>query len=148
MRKRIVQNSVIFQIEDGKRGFPVIAVQNIGQVAEFRQKVDDRAAEEGKAQGIIPVTVEPRTVEQMLVADGIDRHTVQLALVQSAGELTLSQMDNTGFNQRKLIAIVFLCDTIHGDHDCQFVPRFLKRRRKGKRHIRQTAGFAKRSTFA
>ena len=99
MRKRIVQNGVIFQIEDGKRGFPVIAVQNIGQVAEFRQQVDDRAAEEGKAQGIIPVTIEPRTVEQMLVADGIDRHTVQLALVQSAGELTLSQMDNAGFNQ-------------------------------------------------
>lgn len=76
MRKFRPQHRVVFQIQDRQRGFPVVAVQNIRQVAEFRQQIDYRAAEEREAQRIVAIAVQARAMEQMLIADGVNGHAV------------------------------------------------------------------------
>ena len=123
-------------------------MQNIGQRAKFRQQVDHRAAEEREPQRIVAIAVQARPVEEMLVADGVHRHAVQRAAVQRAGEAALAERDGTGLDQFKLIAAVFLRNAIHRYNDGHVVARFLKGRGEGKRHIRQTAGFAEGGTFA
>ena len=142
------QHRVVFEIENRQRRFPVVAMQNIGQRAKFRQQVDHRAAEEREPQRIVAIAVQARPVEEMLVADGVHRHAVQRAAVERAGEAALAERDGTGLDQFKLIAAVFLRNAIHRDDDGHVVARFLKGRGEGKRHIRQTAGFAEGGTFA
>ena len=142
------QHRVVFEVENRQRGFPVVAMQNIRQRAEFRQQVDHRAAEERKPQRIVAVAVQARTVEQMLVADGVDRHTVQRPAVERAGEAALAERNGAGFDQLELVAAVFLRHAVHRGDDGHVVARFLKGRGKGKRHIRQTAGFTEGRTFA
>ena len=142
------QHRVVFEVQNRQRRFPVVAMQNIGQRAKFRQQVDHRAAEEREPQRIVAIAVQARPVEEMLVADGVYRHAVQRAAVQRAGEVALAERDGTGLDQFKLIAAVFLRDAIHRGDDGHVVARFLKGRGEGKRHIRQTAGFAEGGTFA
>ena len=148
MRKFRPQHRVVFQIQDRQRGFPVVAVQNIRQVAEFRQQIDDRAAEEREAQRIVAIAVQARAMEQMLIADGVNGHAVQRAAIERTGKAALTEHNLAGFDPLKFIAVIFLCDAIHRGDDRHVVARFLKGRRQGKRHVRQTAGFAKRRAFA
>ena len=139
---------LVLQINDGKRGLPVVAVQDLREEVQLVKQIDHRPAEPGEAQLVVVIAVEPWPVEEGVVLYKPHGHAVVLSPPEGAGIPAAVEADAALFDAAQLGAeAVFDAAVERRDHR-DLIPLRLQRGRQREGHVRQASGFGEGGALA
>ena len=121
---------VVFKINCGQRGFPVVAVQNLGKRSQQRKQFNHCAAEHGEAKLVIIVSIKPGPIEEGIIFHEPDRNARPVSPIQRTFVISTAMGNHCFRDKGKLILKALPYALVQRRDDRHVVADLLQRRRK------------------